>query len=150
MNILFVCTANVCRSPLAEGYLRLLVRSRNLAGTEAGSAGISAMKGSPPFECAVEVARQFGFDISGKRAEQITVEMVRNADFVLCMETWQAGAVMQLAPNSSARIALLGAYHPRGQSLFQIRDPEAFRVPETLKVFELIRQSVDGFLDSVL
>ncbi len=150
MRILFVCTANVCRSPLAEGYLRHLVNSSKLTGIETSSAGIGALKDQAPFDCALEVARRFGFDISAKRGQQVTAEMAREADLILCMETWQASMVMQLGGGKVVdKVALLGSYHPEGKPLFQIRDPAAFRVPETLKVFELIRQSCDRLLASL-
>jgi protein-tyrosine phosphatase len=150
IHVLFVCTANVCRSPLAEGYMNARIRDLNLAGIEAGSAGISALKNHHPFECAVEVARQFGFDISQRTARQLTPEIVGQADHVLCMETRHASAAMQCAPDSLRKIQLLGSYHPDRQSLFQIPDPGAFRVPETLQVFALIRPAVDRFLSSLV
>lgn len=150
MKVLFVCTANVCRSVLAEGYLRHLAAGKNVSGIESFSAGVNAMKGQPPFDCALEVARQFGFDVSGKRGQQLTAEIVQQADLVLCMETWQASVVMQLGGGGPAdKVALLGSYHPQGKPLFQIRDPAAFRVPETLKTFELIRLSCDRLLASL-
>lgn len=159
MKVIFVCTANVCRSPLAEGYFKSL-----LAGTsteaqamekslrdqlDISSAGVAALAGSPPFDCAVEVAKQFQFDISQKRAQQLTIPMIRSADRILCMETWQASAVMQMDPANSQNVSLLGAFHPLKRPLLQIPDPEDFSTPEMFLTFEIIRGAIEGFLSSL-
>lgn len=149
MNLLFVCTGNVCRSPLAEGYFKSLLQKKNMNGFQVTSAGIAALSGAPPFECAIEVAQIHEFDISEKRAEQLTLEMLQEADQVLCMETWQASAIMQMDPRQSRKIALLGAFHPEGAPLFQIPDPADFNVPETLRTFEAIKESVEALLTAV-
>jgi protein-tyrosine phosphatase len=90
MKILFVCTGNVCRSPLAEGYFKTLLNQENIAGIDVGSAGIAALVGATPFECALEVAEANSFDISEKRSKQLTPELIREYDHVICMESWQA------------------------------------------------------------
>lgn len=149
MKVLFVCTANVCRSPLAEGYFNALVEKRALKGVHAASSGIAAFAGAPAFECAVDVAKENQFDISGHRARQLTPELAEDYEVILCMETWQASAVMEMHPKLSSKVSLLGSYHPEGKVLFQIPDPRDFNVPETLRTFDLIRRSVEGLLQSV-
>lgn len=159
MKLIFVCTANVCRSPLAEGYLKSLLAGSSEAvqaleksvrdKLEISSAGVAALSGSPPFDCAVEVAKQFQFDISKKRAQQLTIPMIRSADWILCMETWQASAVMQMDPMLSKNVSLLGAYHPLKRPLLQIPDPEDFSTPEMFITFEVIRGAIEGFLSSL-
>lgn len=149
MKAIFVCTANVCRSPLAEGYLKSLLLKRNLDSIEVSSAGVSALVGAPPFECAVEVGRRFGFDIALHRARQLTREMIAETDKILCMEAWQASAVIEMAPSLMERVSLLGAFHPRRQMLMPIPDPRDFNINETLPVFELIRVSVEEYLESL-
>jgi protein-tyrosine phosphatase len=157
MKVIFVCTANVCRSPLGEGYLKfLLAESSKDRGEpsikqklEISSAGVAALAGSPPFDCAIEVAKHFQFDITQKRAQQLTAEMIRSADRILCMETWHASAVMQMDPPSSGNVSLLGAYHPSKRPLMQIPDPENFTTPEMFLTFEVMKEAIEGFLASV-
>lgn len=156
MKVIFVCTANVCRSPLAEGYLKSILAgtSQEIQAVEKSvrdkldisSAGVAALAGSPPFDCAVEVAKQFQFDISQKRAQQLTTSMIQDADRILCMETWQAGTVMKMDPSCSGRVSLLGAFHPSKRPLLQIPDPEVFSTPEMSLTFEVIRGAIEGFL----
>ena len=149
MKILFICTANVCRSPLAEGYSKHLLGTEPTAGIEAGSAGVLAQSGSSAFECAIEVARLKGFDLAPHKARRITLEMAQDSDLILCMETWQASRVLDLDQNLIRKTVLLGNYHPSRQRLLQIPDPRGFNVPDTLEVFQMIQESVQGLHKSL-
>ena len=149
MKVLFVCTGNVCRSPLAEGYLKSLLEEAQIKDIEVYSAGVAALVGAPPFECAQGVAEKYSFDISSKLAEQLTPDLIKQFDKIFCMETWQAQAVMQMDPRSIQKVALLGSYHPEGRPLFQIPDPAEFELPETLHTFLAIKASVEGFVSTL-
>jgi protein-tyrosine phosphatase len=144
MKVLFVCTANVCRSPLAEGYLRNLLNQNTGSDLDVSSAGVLARTGAPAFDCSVEVARLQGFNLQEHQARQLTVDIAQSSDLILCMETWQAAKVVELETTFLSKTILLGSYHPQGHKLFQIPDPRNFDVQCTLEVFELIQKSVDA------
>lgn len=150
MKVLFICTANVCRSPLAEGYFKHILGSDSATGFEVASAGVLAHAGSPAFDCAVEVARLNGFDLAPHKARRITLEMANDVDLILCMETWQASRVLDLDQNLIGKTKLLGNYHPSGQRLLQIPDPRSFNVADTLEVFDMIQDSIQGLKKSFL
>ena len=149
MKVLFVCTANVCRSPLAEGYLKFLLQKDPVDGIEVSSAGVLALSGLPAFSCAAEVAKINEFDISDHRARRLTRPMAIESDVIFCMETWQVEEVLKLDPELSNKVALLGRFYQERHPLFQIPDPREFSVAETLKTFDQIRRSVQGYLESV-
>jgi protein-tyrosine phosphatase len=144
MNVLFICTANVCRSALAEGYLKHLLMRSPISGVHVSSAGVMAQSGCSAFDCAIEVGRLTGFDLNPHRARFFTQEIANESDLILCMETWHASQVLDLDQNLLSKTALLGKFHPAGNRLLQIPDPRNFTVPHTLEVFDLIQDSVDG------
>lgn len=85
MHLLFVCTGNTCRSPLAEAIARRLIADRQLADTTVGSAGTSAWPDSPASDGALLVALEHGADISEHRARPLSPEIVAGADLILAM-----------------------------------------------------------------
>lgn len=149
MKVLFVCTGNVCRSPLAEGYFKTLLHQKNLKGIEVASAGVAALVGAQPFECALEVAKVHDFDISAKSGIQLTPELIREYDRIYCMESWQAAAIMQMEPDHSDKVDLLGSCESEGKNQKQIPDPRDFTFPETLRTFEAIKDAVEALLKQV-
>jgi protein-tyrosine-phosphatase len=84
MHVLFVCTGNTCRSPLAEAIARRLATERGLA-LDVTSAGTSAWDGSPASDGAILVGLERSLDLSAHRARTLTSERVADADVVLCM-----------------------------------------------------------------
>ena len=79
MNVLFVCTGNTCRSPMAEGYLL----SKNLKDVNIISRGIAA-DGSPAAENAKKAMLHVGIDISSHISAPLSAEDVKNADRIIC------------------------------------------------------------------
>ena len=79
-QILFVCTGNTCRSPMAEGILKAISKGM----MSVSSAGLFA-DGSPVSEHAITVMNELGIDISGHQSRQITEELVKDANFILAM-----------------------------------------------------------------
>jgi protein-tyrosine-phosphatase len=149
MKVLFVCTGNVCRSPLAEGYFKALLDQKKVKGIEVASAGVAALVGAQPFECAQEVAKIHEFDISAKTGVQLTPELIRQYDRIYCMETWQAAAIMQMEPDHSDKVSLLGSCDSNGKNQKQIPDPRDFTFPETLRTFEAIKDALEALLKQV-
>ena len=82
-TILFVCTGNICRSPMAEGLFRHAVKGRG--DFEVFSAGVGAIDGLPPSEHAVRAVRELGIDISRQRSRMLTADLVRRADYIFGM-----------------------------------------------------------------
>lgn len=85
MHLLFVCTGNTCRSPLAEVIARRLVEERGLPDVTVGSAGTGAWPDSPASDGSLLVALEHGLDLSAHRSRPLTAELVQQADLVLTM-----------------------------------------------------------------
>jgi len=103
-SILVVCTGNVCRSPLAEGFLRDALERR--FGSDAplvASAGTWGWEGSPAVDETVIVAAERGVDISGHIARRLLPEHVDAADLVLAMAGEHRAAVASAVPGAGGR-----------------------------------------------
>lgn len=84
MNILFVCTGNTCRSPMAQGLLEDMARKKDL-DIVVKSAGVFALDGQSVSREAVQVLREEGINISHHRANMIHRDLVEESDLILTM-----------------------------------------------------------------
>ena len=84
-RILFVCTGNTCRSPMAEAVARRLVEDRGWGQVQVASAGVAGHGGHPPTGGAVRAAETAGLDLSEHRSRGLTPGEVAEADLILTM-----------------------------------------------------------------
>lgn len=106
MHLLYVCTGNICRSPLAEGLTLAFARSEKAAfgaALTASSAGTAALVGRPIQSSAGLVLTGLGGNPEGFRARQLVVEHIVVADLVLTMTRRHRAAVLELAPRMMSR-----------------------------------------------
>ena len=103
-SILVICTGNICRSPMAEGFLRTALRRRfgDRAPTVA-SAGTTGWEGSGAMPESVEAAEERGVDISGHVARRLTRGDVFDADVVVAMAAEHREAVSRAMPEAADR-----------------------------------------------
>jgi ribose 5-phosphate isomerase B len=125
LRVLFVCTGNTCRSPLAAALLiRLLDEERQqraLPEFEVASAGTVAVDGEPATSWAREAARERGADLSRHQSQRLTGRLLGASDLVLCMEEGHRAAAVALAPSCGAHIATLSAVAGEGEG--DVPDP---------------------------
>jgi protein-tyrosine-phosphatase len=121
MKILFVCTGNTCRSPLAEAIARKFAIERGLIDLEIASAGTSAWEGAPASDGALLVGIERGFDISQHRSQQLTRELVAASDYIFAMGPHHLERIEAMGGDGKAH--LLAVYAFGGEPDRSVSDP---------------------------
>ena len=115
-QILFVCTGNTCRSPMAEGLFRKMVASTSTIGI--ASAGVSAAKGQRPSDHAIRVlAEDEGVDISGQRSQPVTKKLVDEASWIFAMTRDHKEMLELIFPSAQGKVHLLREWEAPGQDI---------------------------------
>ncbi|MHC5062999.1 MAG: Sua5/YciO/YrdC/YwlC family protein [Planctomycetota bacterium] len=115
--ILFVCTGNTCRSPMAEGFARkeaarrLGIKPEQLLarGLRFASAGISAFSGSSASEGSLQAAAELGIDLSGHQSRSLSPTMIAEASRVYCLSSSHMAAILASVPQAAEKVQLLDA-----------------------------------------
>jgi protein-tyrosine-phosphatase len=107
-RLLFVCTGNTCRSPLAEALARAEARTRGWTHVEVSSAGVSTVAGLEISEGSLRVAERHGLDVSEHRSRPLTPELAEWADLILVMSDSHLVRVSELG--GAGRAAILDTF----------------------------------------
>lgn len=107
MNIVMVCTGNICRSPMAEVMLRDALQRCGADDVEVVSAGTWAGMGSPATAEAVEVMGKRDIDLSEHRSQPVTAELLEGADLIIAMTSVHAREIGQVSPTALDKTLLM-------------------------------------------
>ncbi|MGI9822625.1 low molecular weight phosphatase family protein [Agromyces sp. Marseille-Q5079] len=103
MNVLVVCTGNICRSPMAERILAARLAAAGIRDVRVSSAGTMALTGQPMTPEAAAQAARFGADPDGHVSRQLTEQTVQSADLVLTATRAHRAEVAELVPRAARR-----------------------------------------------
>lgn len=118
MNILFVCTGNTCRSPMAEGYFKYLCQKHGIKEMDVKSAGVGAVDGYPVSDGALLVLRSFGIDLSEHRSQGLTLSLLAWADVVVTMTQRHKDIINKRFPDFNGKIVMLKNYDGNDGDIF--------------------------------
>jgi protein-tyrosine-phosphatase len=147
MRILFVCTGNTCRSPMAEAIARLLLEQTGRTDIEVESAGTQAWEGSPASDEALLVGVERNLDLSGHRARRLAPELVRSADLVLVMSSAHLMQVREI--DSTANVHLLAGYGSDEDIGRSIPDPFGGKLSDYRATADELEQELKRILERI-
>jgi protein-tyrosine-phosphatase len=134
VEITFVCTGNICRSPLAEAITRRLLDELGREDITVSSAGTAAYDGSPASEGAYLVALENGLDLSGHLSTPLTTAVVGEADLLLGMAAHHVERAE--AMGGAGKTFLLGQYAGRDSGSDQVEDPYGGDLEEYRRTYQ--------------
>ena len=140
--LIFVCTGNTCRSPMAEGLLKHLLGPD--CGWEISSAGVCAGNGFPASANAVAAMREKGIDIAAHRSTHLSAEQLETADLLVTMTRGHRDAIVAIAPECAGKVFLLKSFGI-AQCPTDIYDP----VGEALDVYRRVRDEIRAFVEQL-
>lgn len=108
MNLLFVCTGNTCRSPMAELLCQTVATQHGLQDrVHVRSCGVAAAEGEMASPEAIAILRSMGMDLTHHRSSQATPERIAWADRIYCMTAAHRTALLSLVPSAADRIQVM-------------------------------------------
>lgn len=123
-KVLLVCTGNTCRSPMAEGILKKLLKEKDIKGIEVNSAGVSALDGYPAAPFAIEATKIWDIDLNEHFSRRLTQSMLKEADLILVMSPEHLRHIAKMDKKSLEKSYLLKAFPQKNNNdNLAIEDP---------------------------
>ena len=144
-NLLFVCTGNTCRSPMAAAIAEDQIARRGWQHVSVRSAGASAGAGSPAAAAAIEVAAEHDVDLTRHRSRPLTAELVGWADAIIAMSDWHADRAEELG--ARGKVSLATEFIPGGDPTAGIPDPIGMDTSVYRETWVVLSDVVEGVLD---
>ena len=112
--VLFICSGNVCRSPLGAAMLESDLRQEGISGVTVSSAGTLDMESRPASRYALEVGHDHGLDLSDHISRMVDENMLGEADIVVAVTPAHAEYLVELCPSVEQKIVVLDVPDPYG------------------------------------
>lgn len=148
-NVLFVCTGNTCRSPMAEALFRDLVRER--ADYQVASAGVAAAPGMPASKHTAALLKERGLDLSSFQSRMLDRQTLAQATHVFAMSSHHMAAIVDEFPEEADKVYLVSEFAAedalRGRDVSDPFGQGRSAYEETLRSLEKMLPSLLAYID---
>ena len=146
-KLLFVCSGNTCRSPLAEGIAREILREGLPEKIDISSAGSTAVDGAPASPLATAVAGKHSIDLSKHKARLLSRKLVKSADLIIAMSSKHRQTVGVIEPSALGYTYLLTDFC-EGES-GDIPDPIGLSAEEYERTYRILEKCIRGLAEKL-
>ncbi len=146
-TVLFICTGNTCRSPMAGGYFEKLLKDRGIKHIEVKTAGVMTVAGLLPTQETVQLLEEVGVDIRKHRSTPLSPEMIRKVDYIFGFTPFHVQSAIRLNEDARGKTFLLKEYVGSDPRRARIQDPMGCTMEIYRRVFNDIKRACDKLID---
>ncbi|MCK9575244.1 MAG: low molecular weight protein arginine phosphatase [Clostridia bacterium] len=140
-SVLFVCTGNTCRSPMAERILKQRLHEKNINNIKVSSAGLYATPGQPMNEYAIKILKQHKIRTYAHKSKQLTTSIINGHNLVITMTEGHKNALL-----GYKNVVTLAEYI-KG---IDVADPYGQNIEAYKKVCEYLLYAMDEIIEKII
>lgn len=137
--ILFLCTGDTCRGPMAVGFMRKVLEEKGIKDVEVKSAGVMTATGLVPTPEVIQLLEAVQVDARRHRSSKLTTDLLERADLVLGMTPFHVQFALRMAENAREKVHLFKEFTRSDPKNYQITDPMGHTLEVFKRVFREIR-----------
>jgi len=147
--LLFICTGNSCRSVMAKFLLEKRLQDMQRKDIEVLSRGVMSLTGLAPTKEVMQLLKEEGIDASRHISQKIDIDILKEADMILVMESLHEDEIKKLFPQALQKVFLLKEFTKLGGEDLNIYDPIGKPFEEYRQTFLVIKQAVERLVQII-